>query len=62
MKQRIQREARIDRLEEDSKGLQFRVVLKNQKNEKTCYPEGLSTFIFARLFVTFDIMFGIVER
>ena len=46
MKQQTQREARIDRLEEDSKRLQFRVVLENQKNEKTCYPKGLSTFIF----------------
>ena len=62
MKQQIQKEARMDRLQEDSKRLQFREVLENQKNEKTCYPKGLSTFIFARLFVTFDIMFGIVER
>ena len=59
MKQQIQKEARMDRLQEDSK--RFREVLENQKNEKTCYPKGLSTFIFARLFVTFDIMFGIVE-
>ena len=62
MKQQIQKEARMDRLEEDSKRLQFKVVLENQKNEKTFYFKGLSTFIFARLFVTFDIMFGIVER
>ena len=52
----------MDRLQADSSGLQLRVVLENQKNEKTCYPKGLSTLIFARLFVTFDIMFGIVER
>ena len=30
----------MERLEDDSKGLQFRVVLENQKNEKTCYPKG----------------------
>ena len=52
----------MDRLQEDSKRLQFRVVLENQKNGKTCYPKGLSTFIFARVFVKFDIVFGIVER
>ena len=36
----------MDRLQEDSNGLQLRVVLENQKNEKTRYPKGLSTFIF----------------
>ena len=36
----------MDRLEEDSNGLQFRVVLENQNNEKTCYPKSFSTFIF----------------
>ena len=60
MKLQLQMEARTDRLEEDSNGFQFRVVLENQKNEKTCYMR-----VFQRsflLFVTFDIMFGIVER
>ena len=50
----------MDRLQEDSNGLQLRVVLENQKNEKTCYMR-----VFQRsflLFVTFDIMFGVVER
>ena len=27
----------MDRLQEDSNGLQLRVVLENQKTEKTCY-------------------------
>ena len=31
MKQQIQKEARMDRLQEDSNGLQLRVVLENQK-------------------------------
>ena len=50
----------MDRLQEDSNGLQLRVVLENQKNEKTCYMR-----VFQRsflLFVTFDIMSGVVER
>ena len=49
----------MDRLEEDSKRLQFKVVLENQKNEKTCYMRVFQRSFF--LFLTFDIMFGIVE-
>ena len=59
MKQQIQEEARMDRLQEDSNGLQLRVVLENQKNEKTCYMRVFQRSFF--LFLTFDIMFGIVE-
>ena len=49
----------MDRLEEDSKRLQFKVVLENQKNEKTCYMRVFQRSFF--LFLTFDIIFGIVE-
>ena len=49
----------MDRLEEDSKRLQFKVVLENQKNEKTCHMRVFQRSFF--LFLTFDIMFGIVE-
>ena len=59
MKQQIQKEARMDRLQEDSNGLQLRVVLENQKTEKTCYMRVFQRPFF--LFLTFDIMFGIVE-
>ena len=50
----------MDRLEEDSNGLQFRMVFENKKRmKKLSYPKGYqSSFL---LCVTFDIMFGIVE-
>ena len=49
----------MDRLQEDSNGLQLRVVLENQKTEKTCYMRVFQRSFF--LFLTFDIIFGIVE-
>ena len=53
---KIQKDTRLDRLEEDLIGLEFRVVFENQENiEKTCYPKGFSKFIFVVSIVWYHV-------